>query len=453
MSAPAAADSLTAPPALAPGEFRRLAAAAGLSPDRCSSLAVAVSGGADSMALAHLVAAWAGPRRGAVTALTVDHGLRRESAAEARTVAAWARGIGLRHETLAWRHGGVTRRVQATARAARYRLMGAWCRRAGVTELLLAHHLDDQAETFLMRLAAGSGVRGLGCMRVRTATEAVELVRPLLGVPKSRLHATLALRGGACVEDPSNRDLRYTRTRLRNLLRHPASRLPAPARLARAAGSFRRLDALAERATAAHLRDSVLVSPLGFMAVGLAAFAALPDLLALRWVAAAVQAVAGRSYPPRTRSLRRILDRIRGGALGRSTLGGAILTLDDGRLIVMREPRAVSGPVRLRFPTSVWDNRFRIATDVPGDDLTVGALGPHDLRSLPGPLPGPGACRAHLATLPAFRDLDGLAAVPHLDWWRDPRLRNRMQAVFAPRSGLPAGGPRPETGSGRNAGH
>ena len=406
------------------------------------------------MALAHLVAAWAGNRRGAITALTVDHGLRRESAAEAGTVATRAREIGLRHQTLVWHHGGVTRRIQETARTARYGLLGAWCQRAGVSELLLAHHLEDQAETFLMRLAAGSGVQGLGCMRVRTPTETVELVRPLLGVPKARLHATLETCGGTFVEDPSNRDMRYTRNRLRNLMGDSALFLPAPASLARAAKSFRRLGALADRATAERLRDSVFVSPLGFIAIGHAALADLPDLLALRSVAAAVQAVTGRGYPPRTRSLRRILDRLNSDTLGRSTLGGAVLALDSGRLVVMREPRAVSGPVRLQFPKSVWDNRFRITTDIPSGNLTVGALGPDDLRRLPRPLPGPGACRAHLATLPAFRDLDGLAAVPHLNWWRDKRLRNRIQAVFDPRSRLLAAvSSRPETGSSRKAGH
>ena len=262
------------------------------------------------MALANLVAEWAGGRRGSVTALTVDHRLRQESAAEAATVAQWIRDIGMQHKTLVWQHGKVTRGTQATARAARFRLMSAWCMRVGVANLLLAHHLEDQAETFLMRLEAGSGIAGLGCMRVRAPMAAVELVRPLLGIPKSRLRATVARSGGNFVEDPSNQDLRYSRTRLRRLLLHPASDLPKPATLARATRTFRRLDALAERATAARLCDSMQVSPLGFVTIDPGPFAALPDLLALRCIAAVVQAVAGRDYPPRTRSLRRLLERI-----------------------------------------------------------------------------------------------------------------------------------------------
>ena len=391
------------------------------------------------MALAHLIAAWAGSRRGTVTALTVDHRLRRESAAEAVSVSEWARAIGLRHETLTWYHGDITHRVQERARTARYQLLGSWCLRAGVTNLLLAHHLEDQAETFLMRLAAGSGIRGLGCMRVRTPTETVELVRPLLGVPKSRLRATLKLHGGDFLEDPSNQDERYARVRLRRLLGDPASALPAPAQLAGAARAFRNLDAVADRAAAVRLRGAVLVSPLGFLAIDQAACAALPDLLALRCVAAAVQAVAGRCYPPRTTSLRRIVERIHSGTEGRFTLGGTILTLGEGQLLVTREPRAVSGSLPLRFPVSVWDHRFRIASDVSTEGLTVGALGARDLGSLPVLPPGQRVCRTHLATLPAIRDLDGLVAVPHLNWWRDKRLRSSIQVAFEPRSTLLAG--------------
>ena len=455
MSALAVPDVPAASKPVTPAEFRLLAAEAGLSPDQCNSLAIGVSGGTDSMALASLVAEWADRRRGSVTALTVDHRLRPESASEAAMVSRWIRELGMQHETLVWHHRNVTRGIQASARAARFRLMGAWCVRAGVANLLLAHHLEDQAETFLMRLAAGSGIPGLGCMRVRTPMATLELVRPLLGVSKSRLRATVAHGSGNFVEDPTNQDLRYTRTRLRRLLRHPASDLPKPATLARATRTFRRLDALAERAIAARLRGAMHVSPLGFVTVDLGPFAALPELLALRCIAAVVQAVAGRDYPSRTRSLWRVLERIRNHELRTSTLGGAVLTVTAKQLAFTREARAVSGPAHLQSPKFLWDNRFLIETNFPADDLIVGALGTRDLRKLPVPPPGPGVRRDHLATLPAFRDLDGLVAVPHLNWWRDDRLRTIIRIVFEPRSGLLAGvssSPGNRNGTGWNTG-
>src|SRR5262245_21437394 len=147
-------------------------------------LAVAVSGGSDSLALTLLLHDWARRQRGVLTALTVDHGLRPEAAAEARQVARWLRARGIRHRVLTWRPAGEARRggLQAAARAARYRLLGAWCRANGVLHLALAHHREDQAETLLLRLARGSGLDGLAAMAAVSEREGVRLIRPLLAV-------------------------------------------------------------------------------------------------------------------------------------------------------------------------------------------------------------------------------------------------------------------------------
>ncbi|HZD25370.1 MAG TPA: tRNA lysidine(34) synthetase TilS, partial [Alphaproteobacteria bacterium] len=128
------------------------------------ALAVAVSGGADSLALALLADGWARRRGGVATALTVDHGLRPEAAAEARRVGRWLAARGIPHRILRWRGDKPATAVQAKARAARYALLADWCRRHGVLHLLTAHHRGDQAETVLMRLAHGSGVDGLAGM-------------------------------------------------------------------------------------------------------------------------------------------------------------------------------------------------------------------------------------------------------------------------------------------------
>ncbi|MAG22807.1 MAG: tRNA lysidine(34) synthetase TilS, partial [Rhodospirillaceae bacterium] len=180
-------------------------------PEPC--VAVAVSGGCDSMALALLAHDWAQGRGGQTVALSVDHRLRWESGAEARQAGRWLKARGLTHHILSWtgdkpRHG-----VQAAAREARYRLLFDWCRRHGVLHLLLAHHQEDQAETFLLRLGRGSGVDGLAGMAPLSEVPTMRLLRPLLDVPKARLVATLQSRGQEWVEDPSNRDLAYARVR------------------------------------------------------------------------------------------------------------------------------------------------------------------------------------------------------------------------------------------------
>jgi tRNA(Ile)-lysidine synthase len=179
-------------------------------------IAVAVSGGPDSLALLNLVA-HAFPDQSA--ALTVDHGLRAASAAEAATVAALCGTLGIPHAILPWCGSKPGANIQAAARTARYALMGAWCAAHGVSLLLTAHHADDQAETLLMQLQRGSGVAGLAGIRTaRPLVPGVTLVRPLLKLRRTDLAAIVKNAGWVPVDDPSNADPRYGRTRIRALL-------------------------------------------------------------------------------------------------------------------------------------------------------------------------------------------------------------------------------------------
>src|SRR5512144_1702125 len=143
-------------------------------------LAVAVSGGADSMALGLLAHDWAVARGGRVTALTVDHGLRPASAKEAAVVGSWMSACGIEHHVLRWRGEKPASAVQNAARIARYRLLCEWCRQANVMHLLLGHHSGDQSETILHRLVRGSGIFGLAGISPLVETSEVRLLRPLL---------------------------------------------------------------------------------------------------------------------------------------------------------------------------------------------------------------------------------------------------------------------------------
>jgi tRNA(Ile)-lysidine synthase len=184
-----------------------------LAPD--GRIGLAVSGGPDSLALL-LLAARAQSER--VEAATVDHGLRAESAREAAEVAAICKDLGVPH-TILQVEVGAGASLQARARAARYSALGGWARDRQLRTVATGHHLDDQAETLLMRLARGSGLRGLAAMRPsRPLTEGVRLIRPLLGLRKAELVAVVEAAGLIAVDDPANRDERHDRTRVRGLL-------------------------------------------------------------------------------------------------------------------------------------------------------------------------------------------------------------------------------------------
>ena len=184
-------------------------------------IAVAVSGGADSLALALLLRDWARPRGYRLTALVVDHGLRAESAAEARGAVAVLGRQHVEARLLRFQGAKPSANVQAAARAARYGLLSDWCARRGVLHLALGHHRDDQAETLLLRLGRGSGLDGLAGMAPVVELRDVRLLRPLLGVPRARLEASLRARGLAWIDDPSNRDRAHGRVRIRQLRGRP----------------------------------------------------------------------------------------------------------------------------------------------------------------------------------------------------------------------------------------
>src|SRR5690242_7237746 len=301
---------------IGPAEFADLIEPIGLF-ERHPALAVAVSGGADSLCLALLAHDWAQGRGGAVTGLIVDHGLRPESAREAATVKDWLRARGIVAVVLRWDGTKPASGIQEAARDARYRLLAEWCRAAGVLHLLLAHHRDDQIETVSLRAARGSGPDGLAAMSAIVEHPDHRVLRPLLATPSRRLRATLRALGQDWIEDPSNRNPAFARVRVRAAL---AGRRQA---FSPAAGRDR---IAAEAAVARLLAQSVAIHPEGWAAVAPDTWAAAPRDLARRALVRVLQAVGGGAYPPRSDRLAPVLDALLEGRLGRGrTLAGCRL--------------------------------------------------------------------------------------------------------------------------------
>ncbi|VVT22151.1 tRNA(Ile)-lysidine synthase [Sphingomonas sp. EC-HK361] len=200
-------------------------------------VALGVSGGPDSMAMLALAH---GAFPGAVIAATVDHGLRAEAADEALMVADQCATLGIVHATLVPQTPPEGASLQAQARGIRYALLLDWARRAGAGCLVTAHHTDDQAETFLMRAARGSGVAGLAGVRARREADGVVIVRPLLGWRRAELRAVARRQRMPFIDDPANDDLRHDRTRFRRLL--DANEWLDPPGLAQAAQNVAEID-------------------------------------------------------------------------------------------------------------------------------------------------------------------------------------------------------------------
>lgn len=314
------------------------AALAGLDPPG-PHLAAAFSGGPDSTALLHLLHRWSRETGRRVTALTVDHGLRAESAAEAELAASRARGLGVAAVVLTRRGERPGAGLQAAAREARYELMLDWCRANGADALFLGHHLDDQAATVLMRLRRGSGLDGLAAMRPESRRGGVRLIRPLLAVPRSALHGWLAARGADWIEDPSNDSPDFERNRVDRWLADLDEDGALTARLARlAARSARAADTLDRLAAEAfgRLCADPAARPLALDAAG---WAALDAETALRVLARAIAEATGS--PPPLGKLEDALARL--PEQGTVTVGGAVIARRRGALTVAREARGNAG--------------------------------------------------------------------------------------------------------------
>lgn len=390
------------------------------------------------MALALLADHWARAQGGRVFALTVDHGLRPEAAAEAETVRHWMAARGIHHEILRWQGRKPGQGIQAAARAARYQLLTDWCRARGILHLLVAHHADDQAETVRMRELRRSGPTGLRGMAA-VAPPPVEgprwplVLRPLLGFSRRDLVATLKALDQAWIEDPSNQNPAFTRVALRRrLMEDPGERQ-------------RLLDlAAATRATVADMDARLVVEaarmvslhPAGLAVVERQLFNAVSEELARRFWERLLTTIGGAIYPPRGPALDRLVAAARDPAFSGCTLGGCRITAGPRRLTVSREVAAVSAEVAYESGM-VWDGRFTLRGAMPGAAVVrrLGAAGRHSLKPQQGLDPALAKLPASaVMALPALYADEKLIAVPRLALGQAPSLGDdAVTACFTPR--------------------
>ncbi len=402
------------------------------------AIGLAVSGGADSTALMALAAGWARERETPpkLVVLTVDHQLRAGSADEARQVGDQAAALGLKHETLVWSGEKPASDIQAAAREARYRLLSARARELGLRVVLTAHHLDDQAETFLMRLARGSGVYGLAAMPKERSVAGVRLVRPLISVPQARLEATLRQAGLSWIDDPSNRDTRFARVRMRDVMPVLSEEGLTAERLAATAGRLRRAAAALDGEAGKILSNNTIVHSGGFAGFSIAALSDVADEIGLRVVTRLLMAVGGGDYAPRLERLEALFAEFARSRCGTSpvkrTLSGVVIEEKATRFWFYREEGRAGTTALALAPGSsaVWDRRFDVGlSEVAGDGVVVRPLGREGRRQLGDSCRGDWPHSA-VATVPAAWRDDDLLAVPAFGFVADSMEPGQFDAAW-----------------------
>ncbi|HEY1880651.1 MAG TPA: tRNA lysidine(34) synthetase TilS [Caulobacteraceae bacterium] len=380
-----------------------------LEPEAGRPLAVAFSGGGDSLALLLIAKAWAARIGRPVIALTVDHRLQVQSGEWAAWCAARAAGLGVAHQSLVWDGPKPATGLASAARQARHRLIAEAARRAGARVVLFGHTADDILEARRMR-KAGVGVSApteWSPSPVWPEGRGLFILRPLIGARRAAIRAWLSGRGETWIDDPANEDMRQPRARARA---DAADGVVEPV-------SVRQMDP--------PMADPSVIGPAGDISLPVAEWRDLPNRVL--WLGAAVASAAGGQTPPRRAALERITARLAANERVVSTLGGARVVLDRGLLVIARETGDSRGracrPLTLRAGEhQVWDGRFEVRANEPG--LTLSALRGHAAKLDAGQRTRLSAIHpVARAALPALIDPAGVVACPTLA--PDPRAEIR----------------------------
>ena len=374
-------------------------------------LAVAVSGGADSLALLLLAHELAQKKGSHIVALTVDHGLRPESKEEATRIGKWAKERGIEHVILEWVDDKPTARLQERARKARYTLLTKWCRQHQISTLLLGHHQQDQEETFWLRLSSGSGLDGLSGIKKCTVRDGILLLRPLLDFPKGRIKETLLEQNQEWIEDPSNQSSRFFRGRFRRFLDEEGL---SSVRLSQVMKKFQVDADFIQEAVSKAIQESVQLHEGGYLTVKKESFNELHPAVAHRFLSFLLQWFSNKEYALRSIQVTGMMDKIKRESS--FTAGGIYWTFSREEMLLTREKRALQQELfvcSLQEKT-LWDQRFwidsRLSQYVPKESI-IGPMGliPGLKKEVKSPIPA-----QVWPTLPALWEKGKVVAVPHL---------------------------------------
>lgn len=399
-------------------------------------IAIALSGGSDSMALTLLMAQWAKTRQRNITALTVNHGLRENAASEALQTHAIMESLGISHVILTPTLDTTIQNIQQRARTARYNAMTAWCEENNASYLMVAHNFDDQAETIALQNHRGSTPPSQSGMALLSHWNNIALVRPLLGVRKSTLMAWLKSHHHLWIEDPTNASDVYARNRLRRTMDDDT--IIANWHHAQKQGALRHAEDIARNEwcnTHCHLY------PFGVVACDRSAWLRLNETLRSDMLSRAIMHINGAYQRPRHHESARLTLRVSDTTNGKATLGGTLIRWSESQLIISRELSRLPSAITL-FPSQtpkhfLWDNRFTLTYQL----LTPAVLGPlgqkgyNILRQLHHDFPTEFANihSSFLFALPALWHLDTVLCVPHIDY-HSPALNasDTFEARYTP---------------------
>ncbi len=395
------------------------------------NIGIAVSGGSDSLALAYLANKYHKKYNYNIIAFTLDHKLRIESSEETKYVKNIMKELKIEHHSLIWSDKKPKTKIQETARIARYNLLSKACSKYNCKYIFLGHHANDQVETFIIRLGAKSGLEGLSCMRqfsrILTNSGALELVRPLLYYTKDNLIEICKTNKLKWLEDPSNSDLKYLRSKTRKLLVNNDMFND----FNRAILLFNKLryniDALIHK----YICNDLEFSQSGICRLNLKKLYMLPEIFQLRLLSYLIKIIGGKKYPRRKKVLYNLLTNIKNENNKIFTIGGSYIKVSRDNITLSRQSDKSITCSKIDNTNTLWDRRFLVLNKTKRKNLTIGPLGEQDYLSMIklNKIQKPSINFNAIKTIPAFRVLEQIVSVPHLLYWKSEYWKNNIKII------------------------
>lgn len=343
-----------------------------------SAIGLAVSGGADSLALMLLVHQWKqlsshGPK---IFVYALDHGLRPEASEEVASVVTTASELGFTARGLVWEGEKPDTGVQAAARQARYRIIGNAMDHDGALVLLTGHHLHDQAETILMRLAHGSGLAGLAGMKRQARVEGINLFRPLLELSPCLLVQIVKSAGLTPIIDPSNTQEKYERVRWRKAMPELSQLGLSASTLSRFAARMARADKALNQIAQSNFSEHVSRDRFGGLIIESVFLLEMGEEMGVRILAMMVDMASGQRGRGELAQLENLFFALGSGQFEGQTIAGCAVRKQGDTILVFRESARADPTILCVSPgqKATWDQRFVVRNNGK-EDLWVGSAG------------------------------------------------------------------------------
>lgn len=410
-------------------------------------LAIAVSGGSDSLALMLLVKHWNEKVKGEITVLTIDHHLRSESTSEADYVSSICQNIKLQHVTLHWIHKGITGNIQAQARKARYQLLTNYCQEHDILHLITGHHADDIVENFFIRLLRGAGLAGLSSHNLFFVNN-VRIIRPLFNITKQDLKKYLEQQNIKWINDPSNSSNKYLRTQVRDLLKsmlisfqHNFTVELLKKRIMLSQMHLTRALDSVNNEIIHYVVYAVKIYSAGFAVIDRKLFRQASPEARYAILSYLLMIVGANTKPPRFSSLQRISLHDIQEYNTYKTLHGCIVEYSIEYIIIYREFGRCYPRSQVVSNSVVWDYRFKVVDNRKNNrmNLTIDYLKKSDYHLIKSYVESNqrnayfNYSRKILFTFPVIKHLEKVVAIPHIKYYSDKTIQESVSFVFEPK--------------------